>query len=242
MTARETSRESYKKLTDLPEKQLEVYNALKELEPCSDRDIEKHIGMQMGAINARRGELMKYGFVVAHGRKYDKETKRNVITWVTADPMAQRQVEKVVGKLPKSTEHTQEIKSVNKFTLRLKNGKLFTISEAMKEEIEASIKTQRGTIEIAGHVFALSNIVLPIQPQEVDAELEVVKTEKTREIILVEKDGAWVETSDFTSALRKAQTPFRTRKIGLESGRTHSDWLTHFPDGYETLRDMKGND
>ena len=242
MAVRETSRDSYKKLNELPEKQLDVYNAIKELEPCTDREIEKHIGMQMGAINGRRGELMKYGFVVAHGKKYDPETHRRVITWVTADPMAQRQIEKIVGKPTEKQNTTQEIKQVKKFTLRLKDGKLFTISEPMKDEIEASIATQKGTIEIAGHVFALTNIIMPINEQGVDEELETVKNEKTREVILVQKDNVWVETSEFTGALRKAQTPFRTRKIGLESGRIHSDWLTHFPDGYETLRDMKGQE
>lgn len=130
---------------------------------------------------------------------------------------------------------------MNKYTLRLKNGQLFTISEAMKDEIEASIATQKGTIEIAGHVFALSNIVTPIQSQQVNEELETIKKEETREVTLVEKDGAWVETKEFVTALRKSQTQFRTRKIGLETGRIHYDMLTYWQDGfYETLRDMRG--
>lgn len=237
MAVRETSRESYKKIVKLGAQQQLVFDAIKALEPCSDRDISKHLGIQVNQINGRRGELVDYGFVVEHGRKYDKETKRNVLTWVTADPMAQRQIEKAVGK----PEHKQEKKSVNKYTLRLKNGQLFTISEAMKDEIEASIATQKGTIEIAGHVFALSNIVTPIQSQQVNEELETIKKEETREVTLIEKDGAWVETTEFVTALRKSQTPFRTRKIGLETGRIHYDMLTYWADGfYETLRDMRG--
>lgn len=240
MTVRGTTLEAFKKLTDLGKRQQEVFNILKRIEPATDREISKETDMDIRSINARRGELEKYGFVVAHGNKIDPATNRRAITWVTADPMAQRQLEKAVGKPTEKHQHTEVKKAVNKYTLRLKDGRLFTISQAMKDEIEASIETQKGTIEIAGHVFALTNIVVPIQAQEVDAELETVKNEKTREVILIEKDGAWVETSEFIGALRKAQTPFRTRKIGLESGRIHSDWLTHFPDGYESMRDMKG--
>lgn len=236
MAVRETSRDSYKKITKLGAQQQLVFDAIKALEPCSDRDISKHLGIQVNQINGRRGELVDYGFVVEHGRKYDKDTKRNVLTWVTTDPMANRQIQKAVGK-PK---HTEEKKSVKKFSLRLKDGKMFTISEAMKDEIEASIKTQRGTIEIGNHVFALTNIVMPMQEQKVDEELETIKKEETREITLVEKAGAWVETSEFVTALRKSQTPFRTRKIGVETGRIHYDMLTYWEDGfYETLRDMR---
>lgn len=236
MAVRETSRASYKKLNELGEKQREVYNALKEIEPASDREIAKHLNVSAHYVSPRRGELAQWGFVVEQGYTYDKETQRKVIVWATADPMAQRQIEKAVGK----PTHTEEKKSVKKFTLRLKNGQLFTISEPMKDEIEASIATQKGTIEIAGHVFALTNIVMPIQEQAVDEELETMKNEKTRELILVETDGKWLESTESSMKLRREQVPFRTRKIGLETGRTHSDWLTHFPDGYETLRDMKG--
>jgi hypothetical protein len=237
MAVRETSRESYKKLTDLGPKQLEVFNALKEIEPASDRDIEAVTGMKMGAINGRRGELMRFGYVVAHGKKYDKETHRNVMTWVTADPMAQRQLEKVVGK-PKQK---QEEKAVTKYSLRLKNGKQFVINQAMRDEVEASIKSQRGTIELAGHVFALSNIITPIEAVSGPTATPPAEKEETREEIFVEVDGKWQPATETSTLLRRNKTPFRTQRIGVKTGAVHYDMLMFWQDEvYETLRDMRG--
>lgn len=239
MAVRETSRESYKKITKLGAQQQLVFDAIKQLEPCSDRDISKHLGIQVNQINGRRGELVDYGFVVEHGRKYDKETKRNVLTWVTADPIAQRQLQKVVGK----PEHKQEEKSVKKFSLKLKDGRQFTISEPMKDEIESSMAVQRGSggeITLAGHVFRLSNIIVPIREQIVDEDLAPIKNEKTKSVLLIEKDGAWVETNELEIRLRKNQTPFRTRIVGVETGRVNYDMLTYWEDGYESNRDMRG--
>lgn len=239
MGVRETSRESYKKITKLGEQQQIVFDAIKLLEPCSDRDISKHTGIQVSQINGRRGELVHFGFVVEHGRKYDTETKRNVLTWVTSNPLANHQIKKAVGK----PEHKEEKKSVKKFSLKLKDGRQFTISEAMKDEIESSMAVQRGgggSITLAGHEFRLSNILIPIREQIVDEDLAPIKNEKTRSVILVEKDGDWVETDELELKLRKSQTPFRTRITGIESGRVTYDMLTYFEDGYESLRDMKG--
>lgn len=234
MAVRETSRESYKKLNELGAKQREVFDALKEIEPASDRDIEAVTGMKMGAINGRRGELVKMGYVVAHGKKYDKSTHRHVMTWVTNNPLATRRVEKVVGK----PEQKEEKMSVKKYSLRLKSGKQFIINQAMRDEVEASIKSQRGTIEIAGHVFALTNIVTPIN--ELTAETPLEK-EDTREEFFVEVDGKWQPATESDAAMRRSKTPFRTRRIGVKTGAVHYDMLTYWQDDfYETLREMKG--
>lgn len=237
MTVRGTTREAYKKLSDLGKRQQEVFNILKRIEPATDRDISNETDMDIRSINARRGELERYGFIAEHGTKIDPATNRRAITWVTSDPMAQRQIEKAVGKPPK---HTEEKKSVNKFTLRLKNSQIFTISEPMKVEIEAAINSQRGNIEIAGHVFAISNIALPIREQTTEEDLAPVKNEETRTEVLISSGDKWIVAEETDSSMRRSQKPFRTRRIGVESGRVHYDMLTHFRDGYETLRDMKG--
>lgn len=237
MAVRETSRASYKKLNELGEKQQEVFNALKAIEPASDRDIAKHLDVSAHYVSPRRGELAQWGFVVEAGYDYDKETQRKVIVWATTDPMSNRQIQKAVGK----PEHKEEKKSVKKYTLRLKNGKLFTISQAMKDEIEASIASQRGTIELAGHVFALTNIVTPIQEQTVSEDLAPVKKEDTREELFVEVAGKWQPATENELTMKRSRTPFRTRRIGVETGRVHYDMLTYWQDEvYETLRDMKG--
>lgn len=238
MAVRGTSRASYKKLSELGEKQQEVFNALKSIEPASDRDIAKHLGVSAHYVSPRRGELAQWGFVVESGYAYDKETQRKVIVWATTDPMANRQIQKAVGK----PTHTEEKKSVNKFSLKLKNGQRFTISAAMKEEIEASIKSQRGTIELAGHVFALSNIALPIVPLGGPAPAEApLEKEDTEEKHFIEVDGKWQPATETDMAMRRNKQPFRTQRIGVKTGRIHYDMLTYWQDDfYETLRDMKG--
>lgn len=239
MAVRETSRASYEKLSDLGDRQQEVFNALRKIEPASDRDIALEMDASISNITPRRGELVKYGFVVEHGRKFDTETGRKVISWVTADPMAQRAVEKAVGKPESKPEST----TPKKYTLKLKDGKMFTISEAMKDEVKAAMQAQRGyggTIKLAGHEFRLANIVIPIRAQGAGEYMAPVKKEEIRTIVMTEQNGQWQETTESDFKLRRSKTTFRTKRIGVDSGRVYYDMMTHFPDGYETLREMKG--
>lgn len=248
MGVRETSRESYRKIDDLGDQQRAVFEALKKIEPATDREIEAATGLEMGAVNGRRGELVKYGFVVEHGRKYNPATDRNVMTWVTADPMAQRQIEKALQSegdtdvTRKTSTGKTEKNQVKKYSLKLKSGKLFTITEEMKDEIEEAMSVQRGhggKITIAGHEFVLSQIIIPIKPQEIDEELQTIKNEQTREVVLEIRDGQWLPATRSTASFRRSQTQFRTQRIGVESGRVVSDLMTIFEDGYESVRDMK---
>ena len=99
MTVRATSRASYQKIKHkMGDKQRELYEALKEIEPASDRDLAIKLDWSISHITPRRGELVKYGFIVESGRKFDVETGRRVMAWATADPIAQRHIEKAVGK------------------------------------------------------------------------------------------------------------------------------------------------
>lgn len=236
MPNRSTSRESYKKITDLADKQLKVLNALKKIEPASDRELSLELDVSISNITPRRGELVDYGFAVMHGKKFDFETGRSVIAWVSADPMAQSAIKKSLDKSGSDEKSGKE--PAKKYLLKLKSGRQFTISEAMKNEVEASIESQRGSIELAGHSFAIKNILQPIQ--QVGATLaSPAEKEETREVILVQKDGKWCETNEFTNRLRRSQTIFRTQKIGIKSGNIVYDMMTYYPDGYETLKDMK---
>lgn len=241
MGVRETSRESYKKIKDLGAQQQRVFEAFKKFEPATDGQVADYLDLERSRITGRRHELVQYGFIVEHGKTFDKATKRNVLTWVTSDPFANHEIKKAVGK----PEQKQEEKSVKKFSLKLKDGRQFTISEAMKDEIESSMAVQRGSggaITLAGHEFRLSNIIIPIREQIVDEHLAPIKNEKTRSVLLVEKDGEWIETDELEIRLRKNQTPFRTRIVGVETGRVTYDMLTYFEDGYESMRDMRGRD
>lgn len=240
MPVADTSKESYDKMRSEklgPQQQL-VFEAFKALEPASDRDVSKHLGIQVNQINGRRGELVEYGFIVEHGRKYDYETKRNVISWVTANPMAQRQIEKTVGK---TKNEQREVNPNMKYLLKLKDGKRFTITAAMKEEIEESMAAKRGnkTITLANTVFVLSNIALPITEfgNAPSAQPAPIK-EATREQTLIEVDGSWQVTTTSESQLRRDQIVFRTQRVGVESGTVKQDLMTVYDGPYESVRDM----
>jgi hypothetical protein len=239
MPARDTSKDSYKQLTDLGNKQRDVYDALKTLGYATDREITNHLEWTIDRVLPRRGELVEYGFIVKHGEKWNPITKRNVTVWTTNDPMAQRAVEKVAGK----STHTEERKSVNKFSLRLRSGKQFIISGEMRDEIMEAIaakKTGSQTITIANQVFTLSNIALPMVELTGGAPAGPIEKEDTRELLLVIKDGLWIETNESERVLRKARTIFRTRKVGVKSGAIHSDLMTTYDGIYESVKDMRG--
>lgn len=240
MGVRDTSRESYRKLTDLGDKQRELYEALKKIGPASDRELKDHLDWEINALLPRRGELVKYGFIKKVGVKFNKATDRNVTLWAATDPMADRAVEKIVGK-PENQKQRSDPKM--KYLLKLKNGQRFTITAAMKDEIEEAIAAKRGqkTVTLANHVFALTNIALPIvEFGNAAAAPQHKKPEATREITLIEVDGQWQETDISERQLRDEKREFRTRRIGVETGEIHSDLMTVYDGIYESVRDMKG--
>ena len=70
MPVRETSRQSYKKLTDLGDKQREVHELLKKhAAGLSDREMASLLGWEINQLLPRRGELEEYGFVKQNGKK-----------------------------------------------------------------------------------------------------------------------------------------------------------------------------
>jgi len=111
MGVRATSRASYRKLKNkLGEKQQELYNALREIEPASDRDLALKLDWSISHITPRRGELLKYGYIVNAGKKFDIETGRNVLAWATASPMATAAVDRAAGKERHEVKHEEPAK------------------------------------------------------------------------------------------------------------------------------------
>lgn len=240
MPVTQTSKDSYRKLTDLGDKQRELYEALKKIGPASDRELKDYLDWEINALLPRRGELVKYGYIKKVGVKFNQATDRNVTLWAATDPIADRAVEKIVGK---TENQKQRSDPKMKYLLKLKNGQRFTITGAMKDEIEEAIAAKRGqkTVTLANHVFALSNIALPIvEFGNAPASPQSKKPEATREVTLIEVDGQWQETDISESQLRREQREFRTRRIGVESGEIHSDLMTVYDGIYESVRDMKG--
>lgn len=241
MPVTNTSKESFRKLTDLGDKQREVYDMLNNNGGMTDREMAAALDWEINQLLPRRGELVEYGFVVKHGEKFVKDTKRNVTVWVATDPIAAKQVEKIVGK--NETKKGSDPKM--KYLLKLKDGKTFTINGAMKDEIEEAMSAQRGTrtISLAGYTFALGNIALPIEEYGIaTAENPQPIKEDYRTVTLIEVNGHWEETNELESKLRRSQTPFRTRRIGVITGAITYDMLTLFDGIYESVRDMRNQD
>lgn len=237
MPATDTSKESYHAITDLGDKQREVYDALKTLGYATDRELTDHLDWPINQLLPRRGELVQYGFIKKHGEKWNPLTKRNVTLWVTSDPMAQKQVEKATGKIETKIERP---KDMTKYLLRLKNGQAFTINADMKDEIEEAYaaKGKYGkTVTIANQVFALSNIAMPIV--EYKAATPKAK-EATREQVLIIKDGQWLPATLSEREMRKQHIIFRVQKIGVESAAIVSDLMTTYDGIYESVKDMRG--
>lgn len=236
---RETSKQSYKKITDLGDRQQTVFKGLKSIEPATDREVAAHIGMPVHHVSARRAELLTFGFAVEHGRKFDKQTRRKVTSWVTSDPFSQSKINQVVGK-----EKPQK-NQVKKYSLTMHSGKKFIITQHMKDEIEEALKVKRSgneTIKISTQVFVLSNIKLPI----VDLAAATVESpagpvEETYPITIIKDGDQWVETLKSERDLKKDKITFRVVRKGKGSQRVYSDIMTYFDDqGYEIFRDVKG--
>jgi hypothetical protein len=237
MPATTTSKNSYKQLTDLGEKQRETYEAIKKIGPASDRELADLLDWEINVLIPRRTELESYGFIKRSGVKWNHLTKRHVTQYVAADPLAQRELEKSVGKT--KNEH-KEINPNMKYLLKLKDGRRFTISAAMKEEIEEAMAAKRGskTIELANQVFVLSNIALPIVEFGNAAAAQQPVKEDTHERTLIEIDGAWQVTNIPESKLKRDRIEFRTQRIGKSSGMIKSDLMTVYDGPYEAVRNM----
>ena len=94
MPVAETSRQAYKSLKDLGDKQRQVLDTLGELGIASDQDIAEALGWEINRVTGRRNELVKFNLVKQHGVKtnqYGNKAK----TWCVTDPYAQRKIDTI---------------------------------------------------------------------------------------------------------------------------------------------------
>lgn len=243
MPVTNTSKESYKAITDLGDKQREVYDMLQSMGLATDRELTERLDWEINQLLPRRGELVEFGFIKKSGEKYNPATKRNVTVWVATNPMADRAVQKVVGK----NETKKESDPNMKYLLKLKDGKRFTITAAMKDEIEEAMAAKRGnkSVTVANHVFMLSNIAMPITEFGNGAAAAAARApvkETTHEVTLIKVDGKWHPTDIAERQLQRDRIEFRTRRIGDTTGEIHSDLMTVYDGIYESVRDMRGRD
>ena len=92
MSATATSKESYKKLEDLGPRQIAVHKAIGEMGTASNREIAGYLDKPVNEITPRVKELRDFGLVKEFGKKWDRDTKRNVTAWCVTDPYAERKI------------------------------------------------------------------------------------------------------------------------------------------------------
>ena len=79
-----TSREAYKSLKDLGDKQRVVYEAIKVLGRATDLEVANYLGKPINTITNRRGELLKYDMVAQSGHKTNPSGNK-AMAWVVKD-------------------------------------------------------------------------------------------------------------------------------------------------------------
>ena len=80
---RATSVESfYFILTNIGERQMQVFKALKEIQPASNLMISKYLKLPINCVTGRRLELQKWGLIRKGFEKECPYTHRKVIYWI----------------------------------------------------------------------------------------------------------------------------------------------------------------
>lgn len=63
MSMSETSREAYKSVQELGNKQMEVFEKIVELQPCSNKTIAEALNWEINRVTGRVNELAKKGLI-----------------------------------------------------------------------------------------------------------------------------------------------------------------------------------
>lgn len=78
--------DSFKDLSEdfLVGKRRNILNAIRDIQPCSDRDISIYLGIPINQVTGRRNELANCSipFIIPFGDKVDGDTKKRVTTWI----------------------------------------------------------------------------------------------------------------------------------------------------------------
>ena len=69
-------------LENIGERQMEVFKALKEIQPASNLMISKHLHLPINCITGRRLELQKFGLVRKESERECPYTHKKVVYWI----------------------------------------------------------------------------------------------------------------------------------------------------------------
>jgi predicted transcriptional regulator len=67
-------------LPRLSDKQLEVFEAIQDIQPCSNKDIKKYLGWEINSVTPRVKELREIGVIRQLGVK-EEDSGRIAMTW-----------------------------------------------------------------------------------------------------------------------------------------------------------------
>ena len=67
-------------LPRLSEKQLLVFDAIQDIQPCSNRDIKEYLGWEINRVTPRVKELRELGIIRHIGMKVE-DSGRTAMTW-----------------------------------------------------------------------------------------------------------------------------------------------------------------
>jgi DNA-binding MarR family transcriptional regulator len=73
--------ESYHAISDLAERQEQVYLAIEQYQPVTNRQLSNLLRLPINSITGRVKELRDMGFVCIAGKVEDKVTNRTVCLW-----------------------------------------------------------------------------------------------------------------------------------------------------------------
>jgi predicted transcriptional regulator len=71
----------YQNLETIGDKQLECLQAIRKLQPCSDRQIKDYLHWEINQVNGRRNELFQMGIIRKEKEDISEKTKRKVTFW-----------------------------------------------------------------------------------------------------------------------------------------------------------------
>ena len=83
----QASIESYYAIDDLCDRQREVYLAIRENGPITNRELSQLMNLPINSITGRVRELVQRNMVVSFGKRYDAVTNRNVNEWVATETL-----------------------------------------------------------------------------------------------------------------------------------------------------------
>jgi hypothetical protein len=69
-------------LEDLGFKEMQVFQTIKKIQPCSDKMIANHLGWKINCVTGRRNSLAHYHMIIIYKKDLDKiEPFKKVIYW-----------------------------------------------------------------------------------------------------------------------------------------------------------------